>query len=38
LERIHPRWQVQGVGLRKRAVEVEEQGPVQTANRRRGPC
>jgi hypothetical protein len=38
LERIHPRWQVQGVGLRERAVEVEEQGPVQTANRRRGPC
>ena len=37
-ERIHPRWQVQGVGLRERAVEVEEQGPVQTANRRRGPC
>src|SRR5215216_3680575 len=38
LERIHPRWQVQGVGLRDRTVEVEEQGPVQTANRRRGPC
>jgi hypothetical protein len=29
---------VQGVGLRQRAIEVEEQGPVQTANRRRGPC
>src|SRR5687767_9579662 len=38
LERIHPRWQVQGVGLRDRTVEIEEQGPVQTANRRRGPC
>src|SRR5215211_4512806 len=38
LERIHPRWQVQGVGLRERAVEVEEQSPVQIANRRRGPC